>query len=506
MLSSVPQSGCVDDPTDPKTWIKKLGDPREGKEALSQLVKLKNPAAVPPLLELYKKNKDLEVLKAIGSFKDKAAVPVLIEALDYSEENYEQAATAATALGEIDDNSSAVPLSVTLAKPLSIKTRANVVKLEAMKALVKIHKKSPPAKADADKVVDALIKLLETSADDQDFALNQVSATTLAEYADPRSAPALIRGLFMTGRGTDIFQPCRIALLNIGQAGVKAIIEAHQRKFAKLEADAKKYEFSDLGKIEQKTALILGDLRAKEAVPVLLGELKKPKKGDNHTGALYALGMIADKATTKDIVAVLTDGKRDYQVRTSAAEALNLAQDTSALPALLNVAKTGDVVKEGQKYADVRLAAGMAYSRLGGAAEADAFAPVYAAEKAKAEGAKEQFAEYAMRLEVAKKCNRDSACYITALDDKDLAKQEKAAFMLGTFDKSVLPALTKKVSSKEPVVRIAVLFSIGKLADKTATDVKKAIEAQIELDRTKPQPFRLLVEEMRATLAMIGGK
>ena len=216
--------------------------------------------------------------------------------------------------------------------------------------------------------------------------------------------------------------------------------------------------------------------------------------------------MIADKSTIKEIIAVLSDAKRDYLVRTSAAEALNLAQDTSALPALLNVAKTGDVTKDGQKYADVRLAAGMSYSRLGGPAEADAFAPALAAEKAKAEGAKEQFAEYAQRLELAKKCNRDAACYIAGLEDPILAKQEKAAFMLGTFDKAVLPALAKKVSTKEPVVRMAVLFSIGKLADKTSADVKKAIEAQIELDRTKPQPFRMLVEEMRATLAMISAK
>ena len=51
-----------------------------------------------------------------------------------------------------------------------------------------------------------------------------------------------------------------------------------QRKNAKLEADAKKYEFLP-GIIEQKTAIVLGDLRAKKAVPALLEKLGKKDEG-----------------------------------------------------------------------------------------------------------------------------------------------------------------------------------------------------------------------------------
>ena len=158
----------------------------------------------------------------------------------------------------------------------------------------------------------------------------------------------------MTGRGADIYSECRVVAAADRQAGGAA---AHRRarstRTPTLEADAKKYEFRP-GVIEQKTALVLGDLRAKEAIPVMQAELKKPLKGDNHTGALYALGMIADPSTTKDITGVLTDAKRDFKVRISAAEALNLAGDPAALPALLQMAKTGDVVKDKEKYPDVR--------------------------------------------------------------------------------------------------------------------------------------------------------
>jgi HEAT repeat protein len=483
-------AGCVSDPRDPNTWIKKLNDPRESKEAVRELVKINDPAAVPALIDLYKKTRDPEHLKAVAHFHDKRAVPVLIDSLEYSEESYDNAATAATALGEITppDTSAVEPLMRALKKPLPIKTRANVVKLEAMKALVKLH--------DA-KAVDALVKVLETSADDQDFFLNQVAATSLGEFGDARAVPALVRGLFMTGRGADIYQQCRVSLLQIGKPAIQPLVDAHQHKNDLLEADAKKYEFR-AGIIEQKTALVLGDLRAKEAVPAMLAELKKPQKGDNHTGALYALGMIGDPANTKELVAYLNDAKHDFMMRIHAAEALNFAGDPSALPALLQVAKTGDVVKDKEKYPDVRMAAAMAYSRLGGAAEAGAFAPVAAAEKA----AKDVFDEAKQRLDLAKECDKNLACWTKGLDDAVLCRQEKAAFTLSRMGKEGLPGLLKKLSTKEPIIRLAVLFALSRSADKSCADCKKALMDQIELDRTKP-PMRPIVEEMKAVEAEI---
>jgi HEAT repeat protein len=492
MAVGVALVGCVSDPRDPNTWIKKLDNPVDQKEAVRELVKIKDPAAVEPLIAFYKKNHDPEVLKAIANFKDKRQVPAMIDSLEYTEESFDNAATAAAALGETPDASAVEPLMKVLQKPLSVKTRANIVKLEAMSSLAKIGDK---------KAVPALTKILETPADEQDFFLNKRAAEQLGNFKDEHAVPALIRGLFMTGRGADIFAECRISLLQIGKPAVQPLIDAHEHKNAALEADAKKYEFR-AGVIEQKTALMLGDLRAKEAIPVMQAELKRPQKGDNHTGALYALGMIADPSTTKDMTGVLADAKRDFKVRISAAEALNFAGDPASLPALLQMAKTGDVIKNKEKYPDVRLAAAMAYARLGGPAEAAAFAPVASGEKA----ATEEFKEDLERLEVAKKCGKDVTCYATTLDtDPKLTHQEKAAFMLARMGKPALPALMKKLSTREPIVRFAVLFGIGKIADKKDEAVRKALDAQIDLDRTKP-PMRPLVEEMRAVRAEINSK
>jgi HEAT repeat protein len=484
--------GCVSDPRDPNTWIKKLDSPVDQKDAVRELVRLKDPAAVDPLITFYKKNHDPEVLKAIATFKDKRQVPVMIDSLEYTDESYDNAATAAAALGDTPDPSAVEPLMKALVKPLSIKTRANIVKQAAMESLAKIHDH---------RATPAIAKVLETPADDQDFYLNKKAAEQLGVLGDPAGVPALIRGLFMTGRGANIYSECRVSILQIGKPAVQPLMDAHDHKNAKLEEDAKKYEFRP-GVVEQKTALVLGDLRAKESVPMMIAELKKPLKGDNHTGALYALGMIADPSATKELTGVLTDAKRDFKVRISAAEALNFAGDPASLPALLQTAKSGDVIKDKEKYPDVRLAAAMAYARLGGAAEAAAFAPVAAGEKA----AIEEFKEDAERLELAKKCGKDVTCYATALDtDAKLPHQEKAAFMLARMGKPALPALLKKLNTREPIVRYAVLFGIGKIADKSSAEAIKALDAQIENDRTKP-PMRPLVEEMRAVRAEITTK
>ncbi len=480
--------GCVSDPRDPGTWIGKLNDPREQQEAIVQLQRINDPVAVGPLITLYKKTRDPEHLRAVAHFKSKEAVPVLVDALDYSSDSCEAAKIAANALGDVPDPSAVDPLIKTLSKPLPIKTACNIVKLEAMKSLVKIH--------DA-RAVDALVSVLSTSADDQDFFLNNVAAQSLGEFGDARAVPALVRGLFMTGRGSDIFQPCRLSLLQIGKASGPPLVEAMQGKNAKLNDDAKKNEFRP-GVIVQKTALVLGDLRDKDALPALEAALAQPPQGSSHNGILYAIGMIGSPSTIKDLTGTLANAKLPAPVRVAAAEGLGLAGDPLSLPTLLTVARS-------EKADDVRGSAALAYSRVGGAGDAAAFLPIAKAEKVE----KDLFAECAQRLDVSKACGKDLACYGKELDDPVLAKQEKAAFMLAQLGTgapaTALPFLAKKVSSREPIVRIATLFAIGKLGTKNDDVVKKALDAQIENDRTKP-PLRQLVDEMRATLAMVNSR
>src|SRR5437016_11919239 len=80
---------CIRDPNDPQTWIRKLHDPREQKEAIQNLVRIGDPVAVPPLLTWYqdpKSGKSAEVLDAIIHFHDTRAIPVLLGSLEYTEQ------------------------------------------------------------------------------------------------------------------------------------------------------------------------------------------------------------------------------------------------------------------------------------------------------------------------------------------------------------------------------------------------------------------------------------
>lgn len=506
LLVVVALIGCYSDPMDPKTWIKKLDDVREQKEAVRQLVRLKDKQAVEPLMNLYRRSHDREHLKAIASFADPRSVPLLIEALDYTEDSFDGASIAATALGEIGDKQAVAPLMKVLDKQLPIKSRANVVKVEAMRALAKI--KDPRG-------VDALIKVLLTPADDQDFYLNKIAAKALGEFADPRAVPALIRGMFMVGRGADIFQDCRLSLIRIGEPAVEPLIQAMQRKNVDLEADGKKYMFF-AGIIEQKTSMLLGDMRSKKAIPALLEELGKKDEGlaastsggrgvSSHQSVIISLGQIGDPSVIKPLTDILVDAKRHQKERSAAAEALNLIGDPAALTPLAALIKTkfisGNVVDP--DAATLVGSAITAYTRLTDAEHADIVLPKVDPELADMH---ELLGAADDRLAVVKECKKDMACYAKYVGDKNYNKAEKAAFMLARMGKPALPVLLKQLGNTNGngVVRMAVLFGIGQLGDKTCGDCRTALDAQILLDAKKPQPWRHLADEMSVLREIIG--
>ena len=157
----------------------------------------------------------------------------MIEALDYSDDDFDRATIAAGVLGEMKAPDAVDPLIKAAEKQLPIKSRANNARIAAMRALVKIGDK---------RAVPTLMKILTTSADEQDFLLNQKAALGLAEFRDPQAIPALIKGLFMTGRGTGIFQECRLALVRIGAPAIDPLIQLLQEKNAEIQEMAAKLQ------------------------------------------------------------------------------------------------------------------------------------------------------------------------------------------------------------------------------------------------------------------------
>src|SRR5262245_42325462 len=501
--------GCQGDPNDPMTWAKQLKNLRVQKEALDHLANMdveRARPAVPALIDLYKDARRPEHLEALVRYKDPRTKDVLIEALDYTDDDFDRATIAAGALGDMKDPDGVAPLIKAAEKELPVKSRANNTRIAAMRALVKIGDK---------RAVPSLMKILTTSADEQDFLLNQKAALGLAEFRDPSSIPALTKGLFMTGRGTGIFQECRLALVRIGAPAIDPMIQLLQEKNPDIQEMASKLKFEEPppvgtpGVVPHKAAIILGDLRAKKAVPALAARLKQKARGDEHRSAIIALGYIATPQAVEAILADLKDAKVDPAERASAADALYLSGDRRAVPTLLEIAKSGYVVSGGQKASDLRASSAIALARIAGKETYDPFKSLAEKETA-AQGV---FGSALDRMQVANECDRDLACYGKKLKDPSWERSEKAAFAIafsGDSKKGVplllsaMKPITTMVPERYPVHQ-AILFALGRLGTKDCKECIEKLDKQIERDEkaVRLPGARDLLGETRVTAAII---
>jgi HEAT repeat protein len=504
--------GCSGDPNDPETWAKQLMNLRTQKEALDHLANMdvdKARPAVPKLIELYKDTKRPEHLEALARYKDDRTKPVLIEALDFSDDDFDRATIAAGVLGDMKATDAVDALIKAAEKQLPVKSRANNAKLAAMRALVRIGDK---------RATPTLMKILGTSADEQDFALNQKAALGLAEMRDPAAVPALIKGLFMTGRGANIFQECRLALVRIGGPAIDPLIETLEEKNADIQAMAKERKFEEPppvgtpGVVPHKAAILLGDLRAKKAVPHLIARLKVKARGDEHRSALLALGFIGTPAGVDAILSVLKDSKADPAERASAADALYLSGDRRAVPTLLETARSGYVMTGGQKASDLRASAAIALARIAGPESFDAF-------KAIADKEQDAAGVFGMALDrmlVAKECGNDLNCYGKILLDPSWTRAEKAAFAIafsGNPQKGVPLLLAglkplASINAERFPVHQAMLFALTRLGDKSCKECVDKLDKQIERDEKaiRIPGAKDMLGETRVALAVIQNK
>jgi HEAT repeat protein len=503
---------CQGDPADPMTWAKQLKDLRTQKEALDNLAKMdveKARVAVPALIDLYNDDKRPEHLEALARYKDERTKPIMLSVLDFSDDDFDRATIAAGVLGEMKATDAVDPLIKALQKPLPIKSRANSARLAALRALVKIGDK---------RAVPALAKILTTSADEQDFLFNQKAALGLAEFRDPSSIPALEKGLFMTGRGTQTFQECRLALVRIGTPAVEPLIQLLQEKNPEIAEMAKRLKFDEPppvgtpGVVPHKAAIVLGDLRAKDAVPALIARLHQKAKGGEHLAALIALGYIATPPAVDAILSVLKDGKADPGERASAADALYLSGDRRAVPTLMEIAKNGYITVDGQKASDLRASAAIALARIAGKETV----PAFKAMVDKEEAAQGQFGLALDRMLVAEECGDDVGCYGKKLTDPSWTRAEKAAFAIGFSGDAkqgipLLLAAMKPITTMQPdhyPVHQAILFSLARLGNKDCAACVDKLDKQIERDEnaTRIPGARDLLGETRVTKAVIENK
>jgi HEAT repeat protein len=497
---------ACDDPKKPETWIKKLRDPEHANKAVKQLRKLGDPKAVMPLCDLFKDFPSPNILSAIISFKDRRSIPTLISALDFTEDQYHNATKAAAALADFKAEEAVPEMCKVLERPMAIKSRANLAKLAVIKALGRIGSK---------KAVPCLIKTLEKRPEEQDFLLNKTAAVALGNLKDPRSISVLIRGLFMasTIQGTS-YPQARVALVKMGKPAVQPLIAALEGKDEKLNKMAKDLDFKP-GVVLGKTARVLGDMMATEAVPALLEILKNAsvKPGDytkGIDGVIEALGKSFDERAVDPLLELLQNKNADYKVRMQVCNALTVMGSKKSLPILLEGAQKW-FIQGG--FTNLKDAAAMAYSRVAGAETKEGM-PIFQKlhDEEKNLGNKALFKEVLDRLKVSNECGDDATCYgkKVANDKLTLAQREKAGLMIGILPdgRKALPALVKALPVREPVLRLYYLQAakrIGKASDKDLVDTLTRL-AEKDSKRKVKYLGADLASEDKVALAVVTAK
>lgn len=529
-------AACEKDPFDPSTYYDKLNDPRTYDDAVRNLERLRDLKAVKPLGKAWRKwNKPSNALRAIitiagtndpegaqygikrtPNYDD--ALEFLVEAVETFdpgvERSIDDATVACDALGKSRKPEAIEVLVRAATKPVAKTSPANRVRVAAILALGKF--KDPRA-------VDTLIKILGADPETQLINLHGAAALALAETGDPKALPALTKAAFLER----IYPQVRAGITRVGKQSVPAMIKMFQEQDPEIQALAKQKDFAKVapGAVSFKAALFLGDLRARDAVPVLLAELKKPPRTifrdpngvdsftTHHNGILDALRRIGDPSAAEPVyeymIAKTTD---DVAARPLAIDVYSmLSTDTKALKFLL------DIVKDDGAEPNTRGAAIIAYGRLGRTsahkADLEAVMATYEAKAKKAEAeynaakAKKPPDDDAMdtaertkldatemanaikestyRIDIAITCeekakpedktpDKIALCYANSLADKDvqigkpgLPRAERALIELGKMGekaRAAVPVLLKYLDSSERIVREGILLALPRVA------------------------------------------
>jgi HEAT repeat protein len=166
---------------------------------------------------------------------------------------------------------------------------------------------------------------------------------------------------------------------------------------------------------------------------------------------------------------------------------------------------------DGRKASDLRANAAIDLARIAGK---ETFEPFKALVDKESE-AQGMFGEALDRLQVAKDCGNDLACYGKALNDPSWTRAEKAAFAIGfSGDKKGIPLLLaalKPVAAMAPErfpVHQAILYSLTRLGTKSCSDCEDKLLKQIERDEkaVRIPGARDLLAETRVALAVIQNK
>jgi HEAT repeat protein len=362
--------------------------PKAKGEAAVALGEIGDPAAVKPLMDAVQvsaRERDAmdanrHYADALGTLRAREAVPVLTDLLNGSTDGYTQVA-AVDALGRIGD-----PAAVdTLVK---VATGDKVEPFTARKALL-----------------------------------------ALGRIGDKKASPAILKMLFEERPGVSFFPEAAFAAVQIGRPMAAPLLDVLEGRDAALGAWAREHGVVQ-GALYAKSAQLLGDVGGSEAVPALVKKLGYQDSDPRiatfvHVFAAESLGRMRARDAVRPL-AELVPRERDPDVRDRYCDALARIGDPAAIPPLRTAAAQGGdwALRQGPLAA---------LSRIGGEPER----AVVASAKAKDCGPScpaaiaSAFARMTARLDAARACSAEVACWAGKLADPNPAVRDRAALEVG---------------------------------------------------------------------------
>lgn len=481
-------TGCKGDPNTPEYWDKALNKAKRVKERTRVLDDLReskkvNASFLPMLHQHLSSEKQAEVKKEIarllGEMKDPSSVQPLIGALELG--NTDSDANSmnkeiANALGRIGDPK-AIPELLKL-----VKVKDPYTRIEAINALGALRAKEA-------------VKLLTDVATNDGIEpfIAKKAVEALGDIGDSTAVPALVKMMFKERRGVSFYREASFALYQIGGPQLAdALVPVLTGEDKQIAAWAKENNIIEPA-LWAKAAQVLGDVHEARAEQGLLKRLPFESQYDDvrlfvRMRMADALGRMRSKEAVKTLAGLLDE--QEASAREEYTRALSRIGGRDAISALVKAAGNGSW--------DAREPAIIALAMVGDERELPAFEKLVKDEEALTVGECKENENYAgcnappelvkkhvaaiqahqKRLEAAKDCKEDVACWVKKLDDADAGVRERAAYEVGRSKKPELVSeLTRRLGEKNLSARAAIIIATDWLVHDSKDAAKKAFEA-----------------------------
>lgn len=478
-------------------WGKKLNtesDIPKREVAMTHLVELKDPKALPHLYEAIKATGAMVELKPkvaelIGIIGDEKSAQVLVDAVDWNAgagrdketrllaNANEKIAKALAKVGKGTDEKTVQTL-VRLAD-----NNNQDVQLAAIVALGEL------------KAAGAVDKLIEIADGHPNNFMVKNAVEALGKIADPKAARVMGKLLFFERTGVSFYREASYGMFLIGKAAVPVLDEIYDAKFKDIEE-----LHIEPGVQKTKAVVVYGDLALPETYKKILAGVDA-QGNDTATSLLRiesqrAVGRIG----LKDAVNGLKGRMDNVDISQSEHSLAALTQigvkavaddiyNMSTSDGFLKNCKGQDNPEDQCKFSEIQIRKPrvLAYTRL--SSNWDQMKKMIDDEKNA--DFKKWMTEQGERVKAASEC-KDAACWKGKLKDPSPRVRERAAYELAWMNTDeARDSLYDALTDDDNEVRYAAIIGVGRRLPKDAQGVADKLQKQLDSEKGKTQYIRI---------------